>query len=61
MGRIKLPDKKVHVGCRVKPAVKKALDSIALSGKWKPAQALEIVVLESPRIKAAMRQNGGGK
>ncbi len=55
MGRTKLPDKKVHVGCRVRPDVKKALDSIAISGKWKPAQVLEIVVLESPRVKAAMR------
>ncbi len=60
MGRIKVPDKKIHVGCRVKPDIKKALDSIAEGGKWKPSQALEIVVLESPRIKAALR-NGGRK
>lgn len=58
MGRVKITDKKVHVGCRVKPSIKKALDSIAAGGKWKPAQALEIVVLESPRIKAELRRNG---
>jgi len=60
MGRTKILDKKVAVSCRVRPNVKKALDLIAAGGKWKPAQALEIVVLESPRIKAELRRNGKG-
>ncbi len=55
MGRTKITNKKIAVSCRVQPEVKSALDAIATDGKWKPSQALEIVVLESPRIKAALR------
>lgn len=55
MGRVKIPNKKVPVSCRVKPNIKRALEAIATAGKWKPAQALEIVVMESPRIKAELR------
>ena len=58
MGRKTLPNAKVHVGCRVEPAIKQVLDSIAAAGHWYPAQALELVIRESPRVKAALKKNG---
>ncbi len=61
MGRKLIPGKKVHIGCRVEPAVKRAIEKIASDGLWKPAQAVEILIKESPRLKAEMRKNGRDK
>lgn len=55
MGRPKLPESKVHIGCRVAPVIKAALDKIADEGQWKPAQTLEILLKSHPRVKAEMK------
>lgn len=61
MGRKAIPEaeQKQPVSCRVSPPVKRILDAIAQEEHRNVSQVVEILLHESPRVKA--RLNGKGK
>jgi hypothetical protein len=58
MGRTASPDTKVQIGGRVAPIIKLVIDEIADREQRTASQTLEILLKESPRIKAKLRENG---
>lgn len=60
MGRTTLPETKVQIASRVASDIKDAIDKIAAQGRHTASQAIEILLEESPRIKAIIR-NGKKK
>ena len=61
MGRTASPDTKVQITGRVAPAIKLVIDEIADKEQRTTSQALEILLKETPRIKAKIRENGKAK
>jgi len=58
MGRKSSPDTKVQITGRVAPAIKVVIDDIAVKEQRTTSQALEILLKESPRVRAKLRENG---
>lgn len=54
-----LPEQKQQVAGRVAPGIKRALSVIARQERRTKSQALEILLGESPRIKAELRKAKG--
>lgn len=61
MGRKSLPEAKIQIASRVAPRVKLAIDAVAVAEKRTTSQVIEILLEESPRVKAQIRENGKGK
>lgn len=58
MGRKSLPDAKIQIASRVAPQIKSAIDAVAVAEKRTTSQVIEILLEESPRVKARIRENG---
>jgi hypothetical protein len=58
MGRTASPDTKVQIAGRVAPIIKLVIDEIANREQRTASQALEILLKESPRVKAKIRAKG---
>lgn len=61
MGRKSLPETKVQIASRVSPAIKVVIDAVAKTEKRTPSQVIEILLEESPRVKAKIQANGKAK
>jgi hypothetical protein len=61
MGRTASPDTKVQIAGRVAPVIKLLIDEIASKEQRTASQALEILLKESPRVKARLREARNGK
>ena len=61
MGRKALPEMKVQIASRVAPGIKAAIDVVAVAEKRTTSQTIEILLEESPRVKAEIRKNGKAK
>lgn len=58
MGRRTLPESKIPISSRVAPVVKSVIDSVAELEQRTASQAIEILLKESPRVKARLGKNG---
>ncbi len=58
MGRKQLTERRILVSSRVVPRLKRAIDLIAKNERRNLSQTVEILIEESPRIKAELRRGG---
>jgi hypothetical protein len=61
MGRKTLPDAKIQIAARVAPRIKAVIDAVVIAEKRTASQVVEILLEESPRVKAEIRKNGKKK
>lgn len=58
MGRLKQKQTKTQIAARVSPLVKIAIETVAKEERRTESQTIEILLEESPRIKAKLSPNG---
>jgi hypothetical protein len=58
MGRKAQPDARVQVTGRVSPMIKTVIDDLAKQEDRTASWALEVLLKETPRVKAKIRENG---
>lgn len=61
MGRPKAPEPKRQIAARVAPKIKTAIEIFASRERRTESQAIEILLEESPKIKAQLQSNGTGR
>lgn len=61
MGRPKTPEPKRQIAARVAPKIKAAIEVFASRERRTESQAIEILLEESPKIKAQLQGNGNGR
>ena len=58
MGRNKLSETKLQIAARVAPRVKMAIELVAENERRSESQAIELLLEESPKIKAQLQKSG---
>lgn len=61
MGRLKQKHTKAQIAARVSPLVKMAIESVAKDERRTESQTIEILLEESPRIKAKLSPSNGSR
>lgn len=61
MGRLKIPEPKRQIAARVAPKIKAAIEVFASRERRTESQAIEILLEESPKIKAQLTNGNGSR